>query len=202
MTRNSARGKGVEHRARIVRRNTNIQHVLLHTVAIAGFLSVALLAPNALQVLKTFDRGKARRMNPKYLFASTLQKLLLKRHLEFVTKGGTKHLHLTEEGKRELALMVVRQPDSRSHTRWDRRWRMVIYDIKESRKLKRNTLKGLLRNFGFKRLQDSVWVYPHDCEALVMLLKADFQFGQEVLYVVVESIENDALLKKSFGITA
>lgn len=193
--------KYVEQEARTIRKNTNIRHVLLHTVAIAGLLSVAVLAPNALQVVKMFDQGKARRMNPKYLFAPAFQKLVACGMLEFVSRDGAKHVRLTKEGRLELARMVARQPDSRKHLRWDKRWRMVIYDIKESRKSKRVMLQGLLRNFGFRRLQDSVWIYPYDCEALIILLKADFKLGQEVLYVVVEKIENDALLKKHFDIS-
>jgi CRISPR/Cas system-associated endoribonuclease Cas2 len=190
----------IEHEALVVRRNTNIRHVLLHTVAIAGVLSVAVLAPNALRVIKMFDKGKARRMNPKYLFAPTFQKLIAKGHLEFVTKNGKKHVRLTEEGKHQLVRMVARSPDTRIHKRWDKRWRMVIYDIREERKQMRKELQSLLRNFGFMKLQNSVWVYPHDCEALVVLLKANFKVGQEVLYVVVEKIENDTLLKKHFEI--
>ncbi len=192
--------KKVESGARAVRKRTSIQHALLHAVAAAGVLSLAVLAPNALQVVKMFDRGKARRMSPKYLFAPTFQKLVAKGLLEFVQKNGKKHVQLTEEGKQELGRMVARRPDSRVHRRWDGRWRMVIYDIREERKAMRLQMQRLLSNFGFTKLQNSVWVYPYDCEALIILLKADFKIGQEVLYVVVEKIENDARLRKEFGI--
>lgn len=200
MNKKSTSKMNVEIGARIVRRKTNMQHVLLHTVAAAGILSIAVLAPNALQVLRMFDRGKARQMNPKYLFAPTFQKLIAKSLLEFVIKNGKKHVQLTENGKRELARMVARRPDARSHRRWDKRWRMVIYDIREERKVMRNQLQMLLRNFGFYKLQNSVWIYPYDCEALIMLLKADFKIGKEVLYAVVEKIENDAEIKKHFDL--
>jgi hypothetical protein len=73
---NNLAKKAVERGAKTVRRRTNIQHVLLRTIATAGVLSVALLAPNALQVLRMFDGGKSRRMNPKYLFGSAFEKLL------------------------------------------------------------------------------------------------------------------------------
>ncbi len=195
------RKKKTEEDARIVRRNTNIRHALLHTVAVAGILSVAVLAPNALQVIKMFDAGKARRMSPKYLFAPAFQKLVAKGHLEFIMKNGKKHVQLTEEGKHELARMVARSPDARVHRRWDKRWRMVIYDIPEERKGLRIQLQRILSDFGFAKLQHSVWVYPYDCEALVILLKSDFKLGREVLYVVVEKIENDGWLKQQFEIS-
>jgi CRISPR/Cas system-associated endoribonuclease Cas2 len=201
MIKRKGKRKVVENEARIIRRRTNIQHVLLHTIAAAGILSVALLAPNALQVLKMFDKGKARRMDPKYLFSSALNKLLMN-HLIVIeeTKHG-KRVTLTEAGRYELARMVARKPDTRKHQRWDKHWRMVIYDIREERKYVRMQLQELLRVFGFFKLQNSVWVYPYDSESLVILLKADFKIGHEVLYLVVEKIENDAQLKEHFKLT-
>jgi len=53
---------------------------------------------------------------------------------------------------------------------------------------------------GFVRLQNSVWVYPYDCEDLVKLLKADFRIGREVLYVIADSIENDMWMRKEFSL--
>jgi len=48
-------------------------------------------------------------------------------------------------------------------------------------------------------LQDSVWVYPHDCEDLTVLMKAELN-RSSFYYMVVEKIENDAWLKKPFSI--
>jgi CRISPR/Cas system-associated endoribonuclease Cas2 len=190
--------KPVEEGARVVRRKTNIQHVLLHTIAAAGVLSVAMLAPNALQVLRMFDKGKNRKMNPKYFFGTVFEKLLAKGMVTIDQSKNGKRVRLTEHGKHELARMVAQNPDQRAHKRWDRRWRMVIYDIKEERKVVRMRLQQLLHSFGFYKLQNSVWVYPYDCEALLILLKADVKIGNEVLYMVVEKIENDQRLKKHF----
>ena len=190
--------KGIEADARKVRLRTNIQHVLLHTIAGVGVLSVALLAPNALRVLAMFDGGKRRLQNPKYLFGSAFEKLLLRKMIVIEQGKNGKYVRLTTEGEHALAKMLARKPDSRVLRRWDKRWRMVTYDISESRRAIRARLQELLRTFGFFRLQNSVWVYPHDCEALVILLKTDFKIGTEVLYAVVEKIENDQHLREHF----
>ncbi len=192
--------KVTEAGAKIVRRRTNVQHVLLHTIAGVGVLSVALLAPNALRILRMFDSGKARRMDPKYLFGSAFKKLLMKNMVIIETTEAGKRVRLTEKGTHELARMVARNPDTRVRQRWDKRWRMVIYDIKEERRALRVKLQELLKAYGFYKLQNSVWVYPYDCEALLILLKANFKIGLEVLYVVVEKIENDQHLKEYFGL--
>ena len=84
--------------------------------------------------------------------------------------------------------------------RWDRKWRVLIFDIPEYRKGMRDKIRYTLRTIGFVRLQDSVWIYPYDCEDLITLLKADFHVGRDMLYMIVDSLEGDATIKKRFGL--
>ena len=56
----------------------------------------------------------------------------------------------------------------------------------------------MLRSFGFICLQNSVWVYPYECQEIIDLLKQYLELKEEALYMTVESIENDKWLKKEF----
>ena len=77
---------------------------------------------------------------------------------------------------------------------------MLIFDIREERKILREKVRNTLRCIGFEKLQKSVWVYPYDCEDLITLLKADFKVGKDILYIIADKIENDRWLKKKFGL--
>ena len=57
--------------------------------------------------------------------------------------------------------------------------------------------KELVR-LGFLKLQNSVWVYPYECDDIITMFKAHFKIGKDVLYMTVEKIENDKWLKKEF----
>lgn len=57
-----------------------------------------------------------------------------------------------------------------------------------------------MRDFGFLRIQDSVWLSPYDCEELIALVKAELRLGKDVLYAIVEEIENDGWIKKHFNL--
>ena len=65
---------------------------------------------------------------------------------------------------------------------------------------KRDLLRNSLVQFGFIKLQQSVWVYPYECKSLVMLLRADYNLGKEVLVMEVNEIEESDWLKTSFGL--
>ena len=110
-----------------------------------------------------------------------------------ITPAGRKAI----ESEQQKALM--RLPGLR---RWDKRWRVIIFDIPERHRATRDRLRTMLRSLGFVQLQASVWVYPHDCEDLIALLKADFHAGDDMLYMIVDTIERDSWLRKHFGLTA
>ena len=64
----------------------------------------------------------------------------------------------------------------------------------------RAKIRDTLQSIGFSRLQDSVWIYPYDCEALITLFKADLRIGKDMLYMIVDELEYDAPIRKRFGL--
>ena len=138
------------------------------------------LLPNALQSRSTI--GRARRL--------LLEKGLLSK------KDGK--LQLTNKGSSVLAILES-QYSIKKPSRWDGRWRVLIFDVPEYRKAVRDKIRRTLMHIGFVRLQDSVWVYPYDCEDLITLLKADFKIGKDVIYMIVDELEGDARLRREFG---
>ena len=49
------------------------------------------------------------------------------------------------------------------HKKWDKKWRMVIFDIPEAKRPARDQIRRLLKDLGFLKLQISVWVHPLPC---------------------------------------
>jgi len=93
-----------------------------------------------------------------------------------------------EFGKKQL-----HQPD-----KWDGRWRVLMFDIPEKKKFLREKIRTVLRSFGFHRLQDSVWIYPYECQEVLELLRTRYQMRHEALYGRLESIDNDRWLKEQY----
>jgi DNA-binding transcriptional regulator PaaX len=176
-------------------RNTQIQRIVLKTLAATGLISVALLAPNALQMIEKLgflkdDKGSNQRKS-----INLSRKRLIERG--YIKYDG-KYLSLTTDGERVLRDLEAYDYRIEKPKRWDGKWRMVIFDIKEERRLYRDDLRRILSNIGFLKLQNSVWVYPYDCEDLVNLIKTDFKMGKEVLYIIADQIENDRMIRQYF----
>lgn len=67
-------------------------------------------------------------------------------------KAGEIIIKLTQGGKRFVAL------SKNDNFKWDGRWRIVIFDIPESKRQIRDVLRGRLKSWGFIPWQKSVWV--------------------------------------------
>lgn len=186
----------LEQEAKVRRRRRDIKRAILMTVAGAGLLSVALVAPKVLNLLKYTPLNK-------YKFAyrtrTTAGRLVAMGHMTWVERDGKKFLRLTSAGRKVMQLEKEKAAlMTRKKKRWDHRWRMVVFDVPERRRKVRRRLCALMREVGFVRLQDSVWVYPYDCEEFMALLKADLKIGKDVLYAIAETIEHDAPLRRHF----
>jgi len=185
----------MESEAKSRRRKDYVQRAVLATIGIAGMLAVAAVAPNTLQLLGKF--GMNRRFN--YQTRSVLSRLAAKGHVRFVEKDGKKRVEITAAGQRALDLEVhTADVRAKRPKRWDKRWRLVMFDISEERKSDRDHLRRTMMEAGFLCFQDSVWIFPYDCEDFVTLLKIDMRLGNAVRYAIVEKLENDAEARAHF----
>ena len=180
------------------RRTRYVQQAVLAAIGIAGILAITMIAPN---IFQAFPRVMGNKYKFGYRARTATGRLAQKGLVRFVEKGGKKYVEITDAGRRVLALEEQKMAlQTRAKRRWDKRYRMVIFDIPEKRNSVRVQLRRTMRECGFMRLQDSVWVYPYDCEEIISLLKAELGIGKDVLYVIVEQIENDAWVKKHFNL--
>ncbi len=104
---------------------------------------------------------------------------------------------LTEKGKLR-ALNVQLKSLKNKKVKWDGKWRMVSFDVPEKLKKGRDNLRYKLKGIGFCELQKSVLVFPYDCEKEMSLLIKLFDLKKYVRFGVLESIDNELDLKKTF----
>lgn len=81
-------------------------------------------------------------------------------YVEKVEKNGEMYLRLTSQGdekvKRDFPLIALQRKP------WDRKWRVVMFDIAEKEKRLRDDFRSKLKELGFGMLQESVFITPHD----------------------------------------
>ncbi|HEY4482947.1 MAG: hypothetical protein A3I39_01725 [Candidatus Yanofskybacteria bacterium RIFCSPLOWO2_02_FULL_47_9b] len=157
---------------------------------IPNLLNDILSLPQTLSKLQT---------NRRYYTKNTLQRFIDDGLVEFVlSKNSRKYLCLTKDGMKRLNRYRFDDYKIDKPFLWDGKWRLIIFDIKEIRRGDRNLMRHMLGEMGFKRLQNSVWVHPYGCEEMLNLLKINLGLNRDVLYLVVEKLENDKWLRSEF----
>jgi len=187
----------LEEASRKRKKKKDIQNAVLAAVAVTGLLAFAAVAPNALKLLDYLPNEK---YNLKYRTKSAAGRLVAKKYAVWVERDGKKYLRLTSDGQKAVALEQAKVALKNQKKKWDGRWRMVVFDVPERRRLIRTRLRGVMGEIGFVRLQDSVWVYPYDCEDFMALLKAELKIGKDVIYAIVDTIEHDKNLRRHFNL--
>lgn len=188
----------MEKSARRERQWGAFQKAMLTAVVVGGVVVVAATIPNAARLL-TYFPGYKKGARFNYQTKSALGRLAEKGLVTFIEEDGKRYARITEKGERLLQMETERITIAKKR-KWDRKWRVVIFDIPERRRSVRVRLKRFMEEYGFARLQDSVWIYPYDCEDLIALAKVDFRIGADVLYMIVERLERDTYMREHFNL--
>ncbi len=175
----------------------DFKKIILTTVATAGLLSIAVLAPNALQAFAPFLKKHKKKYNLKNYLNQKTRKLIKEGLLQVKVQDGKQFVSLTGKGERRL---LYYQAMERKKRKWDGKWRVVIFDVWENVRSKRDLLRYEIKNFGLVQLQRSVWIYPYNCAEFIELLKTDLSFGKNIRYMVVEKLDHDENLRKYFNL--
>jgi len=179
---------------------TNIKGLILKTIEVAGLISVAMVAPGVVIALNKAQKRK-RKYEQRYHVNRAIREMISVGLVEYHKNDREIIcLRLTEKGKTKLKDYALENLKIKKPWRWDKKYQVIIFDIKEFKRKTRDKLRRWLEHLGFIRLQNSVWVYPYECREVIILLKSHFKIGKEVLYMTVDSIENDKWLKKEFNL--
>lgn len=85
--------------------------------------------------------------------------------------------------------------------KWDGKWFLVFFDIPEEQRNKRAYLRNFLKEIGFYPYQQSVYIFPYECEKEIALIKKIVEGAKYISYVIAEKIENEKSLKTYFGLS-
>ena len=119
-------------------------------------------------------------------------------YIEIFIEGKDKFVELTPKGKRHLRNISFEKLTINRPPKWDGKWRVIIFDVPEEQKLKRDILRRKLKQMGFHQIQKSVYVYPFECTNEISLLSKRLFLGNSVLIMISEIIQGEEQIIKSF----
>ena len=111
------------------------------------------------------------------------------------------YISLTERGKEKAGKYQIDDLFIKKQKKWDNKWRIIIFDIPENSKIKREAFRGKIKELGFYPLQKSVWIYPYPCQKELKLLQDFFNFPVKNFRLIeANNIGDDGFLRKHFNL--
>ncbi|OGG64060.1 CRISPR-associated endonuclease Cas2 [Candidatus Kaiserbacteria bacterium RIFCSPLOWO2_02_FULL_55_12] len=181
------------------KRRVKIRNLLLRSLAVAGVISIVLMAPKMTRLLKELDRPAKNRAQLYRRITQGINRLEQDRLVTVSGEYANRKVKITEKGIKALEQIEFGEYVIPEPAFWDGKWRVLIFDISERRRRIRTQLRRLLEGAGFVRVQDSVWVHPYPCDEFISLVRAHLKSGVgEMRIFVAEALESDKSLREHF----
>jgi len=186
-----------KHKLYFHKQKSGIVRDLFYSLAVGGAVAIALTSPYFLvNLLKKYPTWKK---YPKKKVYDNFYLLRKRGYIKLERKNNQIYISLTQEGKKKAGLFQIDDLKIKKPKKWDRKWRVLIFDIAQLKKIYREALRGKLKVLGFYQLQKSVWVHPFDCKAEIKMLKDFFGLSdREIRLIVAENIGEYGEIKKFF----
>lgn len=170
---------------------------LLKVLAAAGAIGMVFAFPGAASAISSLVLGKNSygRWQTKQVIGQMAKRKLVQ--IEY-NNDGSVAVKITKNGMKraltyQLETMKLKKPKF-----WDRKWRLVIFDVPELYRKARDLFRMRLKQLGLHFFQESVYVSPYPCFSEVEFLRELYGIPVKVRYLLVEKIEDDEELKDYF----
>jgi len=128
---------------------------------------------------------------------------LEKRKVIYIEEKDDKvFVHLDEKGQNrviEHSLKILLDFKKKKKI-WNGKWFLVFFDVPESERNKRDYLRDYLKKLGFFQYQQSVYLFPYECEREVRQIKKIVEGAKYMKYITADKIEDEAAAKRFFSI--
>lgn len=175
-----------------------IAKCILAAIGFAGLMTIIAIAPNSLQMLQLFGLGK-KKYKPRSVYA-TLKRLEREKIVEISERDDKAIMTITEKGKKRLLKYNIDDIKIKIPKKWDKKWRIVSFDIPEKQKKAREALRRKLKELDFFPLQKSLFIFPYSCKNEIDFITGIFQIENYVIFLETNNLSNEFRVKKYFGL--
>ena len=109
--------------------------------------------------------------------------------VKITTKGRTRLRKFT------IDLLKIEKPKI-----WDKKWRLVMFDIPVRFTKGREALRYHLKELGFYQFQKSAWIYPYPCEDEIIFVADFYGITKHIEILTVDNVLHSEKIIKRFDL--
>jgi len=173
----------------------NTAKVILQALGIVVLVGGVMVFPGMALVLDWLDKLGRDKYKTRRAYYSLRERGMIK----LQRQDNKVRILLTEKGKKRLLSYRIQDLKIYRPPKWDGRWRLVMFDVPESRRTKRDLVRLKLEEMGFLSVQKSVYIHPYPCRDIVDELRQYYELQAGQLYIFeAKVLEGEKELRKHF----
>ena len=179
-------------------KNPKTKELLKYLALGSGIIVLSMLNPLLPhKLLKTYIKNKKIQ---KRRFLEDLKRLQNRELIDFEILDDDK-IEITLKRRGKITALKYDIDDIKLDKRkWDRKWRLVIFDFPKNVKRARDAFREKLKELSFYQLQKSVYIIPYSCENEIDFICEFFNIRKYLLLLTISNFEGEEKLKHHFGL--
>ena len=166
----------------------NTERILYYLAISGGLIALSIIAPKLpYEILKAYLKNKEDKETFKrYRFNRDLKRLCDRGDIK-IKKGIVK---ITKQGRERILIYKLNEMKIIKPKKWDKKWRLVVFDIPNLRRKTSNFLRKKLLDLGFLQYQKSIFIYPHPCRDEIDYIREICEIGNNVKMIIASEIDD------------
>lgn len=184
-------------------KNSRPYKILRCLLVAGGVIAISSVTPlGGAQIVRSMVKEYCKKKRfMRELFLRDLKRLQTRKLIDYrELPNGEIKMILEKQGKKQK--LIYDFDDLKLNSKkWDKRWRMVVFDIPDYHKKGRDALRKKLRVLGLYPIQESVFITPYECEKEIDFVCSVFNIPRyHVLIFRVDRFEGEEKFKYHFRI--
>lgn len=170
---------------------------ILKTALVGGAITAVVVMPGLSSLLKTLNAGSSRE---RWRVRQSLNGMEKRGFIIRRVVNGKEQYVVTKKGKRRLVDALLEDLVIVPQKAWDKKWRIVMFDIPETKKDARDVISQKLNAIGMMTLQQSVFVTPYPCKEHIDAIAEHLGVHEHLVYIESSVVESTTDLLAHFDL--
>ena len=186
-----------------IRKNSKNSQLLKYLAIGSGVVILSMVSPlSSAQLIRNVIKGYFRKKRfEKERFLRDIKRLQTRELIDYRELGDGKiKIVITKAGKKLALLNNLDNISLKPQKKWDRKWRLILFDIPHLERQARDAFREKLKDLNFYPLQKSVFITPFPCEEEIDFIASIFDIRRYILVLYISHFEGEEKLKYHFKV--
>jgi DNA-binding transcriptional regulator PaaX len=174
----------------------DIGKTILLVLAASGFVITLAAFPGIAYALKALKKKEFENY-PVYRINQAMKRMIKQQLIRIEEVEDKVNITILDKGKKRFYDYSLSKLKLKKGS-WDQKWRVVVFDIPEEKRIARDLLRAKMKELGFYILQKSVWVTPWPCRDEIDFIKHFYEVAPCVRLIEGSRFEGEEFVKAYF----